>query len=268
MSISDAVPQSVSRRRHIVFFIACGIVALALLPSMLNLLAPWMTVNIEGLANPAQLRWDLALEGGVDFLVLVCLVITLARPDRPALLVQYVLYATVLAAAVIVPFSPPFLINVAVFLLVPLTYPYRRELFSLQSRQGPSVAMFAVAAVAAAVLLPIAVQPLRTQMTLPRGNGSDLNTLASNAQHLMLLALAGLLAATRRPGWKVIAFGVTVTYTYLAVASLLLPNQPHSWGVAGGVASLLAAAAFGIAATVASRPVSLDTHGSRTAPRL
>jgi hypothetical protein len=125
--------------------------------------------------------------------------------------------------------------------------------------------MLAVAAVAAAVLLPIAVQALRSQAALLRGHGSDLNVLATNAEHLMLLALAGLLAATRRPGWKVIAFGVTATYAYLAAASILLPNQPHSWGVAGGVASLLAAAAFGIAATVASRPVARNAHGSQTA---
>jgi hypothetical protein len=264
MSISKAVPRTASRRRKILFLIAGGLVALALLTASPNVLAPWMVVNIEGLANPAELRWDLALEGGVDVLAVVCLVASLARPAQSALLVQYLLYATVLAAAVIVPFSALFLINVALLLLVPLTYPYRRELFSLKSRHGPSVAMLAVAAVAAAVLLPIAVQALRTQATLLRGHGSDSNVLATNAEHLMLLALAGLLAATRRPGWKVIAFGVAATYAYLAVASMLLPNQPHSWGVAGGVASLLAAAAFGIAATAASRPVGPDAHGSRT----
>jgi hypothetical protein len=127
--------------------------------------------------------------------------------------------------------------------------------------------MLAVAAVAAAMLLPIAVQALRTQVTLLRRQGSDFNVLATNAEHLILLALAGLLAATRRPGWKVIAVGVTATYAYLAAASMLLPNQPHSWGVAGGVASLLAAA-FGIVATAASRPVGPDAHGSRTASLL
>lgn len=257
--------QPASRRRRVVFAIVGGLVALAFLTAAPNVLAPWMVVNVENLADPAHLRWSLALEGVVDLLGLVCLVVALARPARSALLVQYLLYAAVLAAAVIIPFSPMFLITVGLLLLVPLTYPYPRQLFALRSQRGPSVMLLAVAVAAAAVLLPLAVQALRTQATLPRGSGSDFNVLATNAEHMLLLALAGLLAATRRPGWKVIALGVTTTYAYLAVASILLPNQPNSWGLVGGVVSLLSAAAFGIAAAVAARRIDIDTTGSRTA---
>ena len=223
-----------------------------------------MTVNVENLTDPAQVRWSLALEGIVDLLGLVCLVVALARPARSALLVQYLLYATLLAATVIMPFNPMFLINVGLLLLVPLTYPYPRELFAIRSRPGPSLALLAVAVAAAAVLLPLAAQALRTQASLPRGSESDFNVLATNAEHLLLLALAGLLAATRRPGWKVIALGVTATYAYLAVASILLPDQPNSWGLAGGIASLLSAAAFAIATAMAAHRVDIHTPGPRT----
>ena len=265
MTISGIPDQPASRRRRVLFSIVGGLVALAFLTATPNVLAPWMVVNVENLADPAHMRWSLALEGVVDLLGLVCLVVALARPARSVLLVQYLLYAAVLAAAVIIPFAPMFLITVGLLLLVPLTYPYPRQLFALRSQPGPSIMLLAVAVAAAAVLLPLAVQALRTQATLPRGNGSDFNTLATNAEHLILLALAGLLAATRRPGWKVIAIGVTTAYAYLAIASILLPNQPNSWGLAGGLASLLSAAAFAIAAAVAARRSNIDTIRSRTA---
>ena len=257
--------QPASRRRRVLFATVGGLVALAFLTSTPNVLAPWMVVNIENLTDPAHMRWSLALEGVVDLLGLVCLVVALARPARSVLLVQYLLYAAVLAAAVILPFSPMFLITVGLLLLVPLAYPYPRELFALRSRSGLSHALLAVAVATAAVLLPLAAQALRTQANLPRGSGSDFNTLATNAEHLLLLALAGLLAATRRPGWKVIALGVTATYAYLAVASILLPDQPNSWGLAGGIASLLSAVAFAIATAITARRVDIHTPGPRTA---
>jgi hypothetical protein len=258
--------QPAARRRRVAFSIVGGMVALAFLTSTPNVLAPWMVVNLEDLADPRDMRWDLALEGVVDLLGVVCLVVALARPARSALLVQYLLYAAVLATAVIIPFTgPKFLITIGILLLVPVTYPYPRELFTLRSKPGPSAGLLTVAVVAAAVLLTLAVQALRVQATLPRGSGSEFNALATNAEHLVLLALAGMLAATRRPGWKVMALGVATTYAYLAGASILLPNQPNSWGLAGGVASLLSAAAFGIAAAVATHRTDANPPRTRSA---
>jgi hypothetical protein len=237
--------QAASRTRRILFLVVGGLVALAFLPAAVNVLAPWIDVNMEGLTDPAQARWSLALEGVVDLVGTVCLVVALLRPARAALLVQYLLIATLLAGAVIIAFTgPTFLITVGLILLVPLTYPYPRELFSLRLPQGPSLPLFAVAGVATAVLVPLALQALRTQATLPRGSEADFNVLATNAEHLLLLALAGLLAATLRPGWHVLAYAVAAVYAYLGIVSMLLPDQPNSWGIAGGSLSLSASLAF------------------------
>ena len=260
MSTFGIVTAPASRRRRIIFTIVAGGVAVAFLTATPNVLAPWMIVNRENLPDPAQARWSVALEGVVDLLAVVLIVAALYKPARSALLVQYVLYAAVLAAAVIIPFSGwSFLAVAAVLLLVPLTYPYPRELFSLRSKSRPSVVLLAVAVIAAGILMPLAIQAIGIQATLPRADSQ----LAANAEHLLLLALAGLLAATRRPGWRVIASAVTVVYAYLGLASFLLPNQPNSWGTAGGTVSLLASAAFGITAVIASR----GDKGDMTAPR-
>jgi hypothetical protein len=260
--------QPTSHRRRLVFTIVASLVALALLTATANVLAPWRSINIDSLADPTHARWSLALEGVVDLLGLVCVVGALLRPACSALLVQYLLCAAVAAAAVIIPFTGPiFLLTVGLLLLIPLTYPYPRELFSLSSPKGPSQLLLAVGVIAAAVLSPVAVHAIRIQATLPRGRGSDFNILATDTEHLLLLALAGLLAATRRPGWEVLSAAVTATYAYLGLASILLPNQPQSWGVAGGTAALVASAAFGIAAMVAARgddPVIADSGETPT----
>lgn len=264
MTTNHPVTPPPSRTRRVVFCIAGGLIVLALLTASPNVLAPWTNLNIEGLSDPEHARWDLALEGIVDLLTLVVVVAALLRPARSALLVQYLLLAALIAGVVIVPFAAPFLIVVGVLLLVPLTYPYPRQLFSLRSEPGPSTILLAVAVIAAAVLAPLAVHAIRVQATLPRGTGPDFNGLATNAQHLLLLALAGLLAATRRPGWKVLAFTVTAAYAYLGLVSILLPEQPNSWGTLGGTASLIGATAFSIAAVVAARghdDATAEPHG-------
>jgi len=102
-------------------------------------------------------------------------------------------------------------------------------------------------------------------VTLPRGAASDFNVLATNGEHLLLLALAGLLATTRRSGWRVLAGAVTTAYAYLGLASILLPNQPNSWGVIGGVASLAAACTYGSTAVIATGRFSEAPAQSRSA---
>lgn len=247
------VTQPASRTRRVIFRCTAGLAALALLSAAPNVLAPWTDLNIEALTDPEQARWNLALEGIVDMLTLVAVVTAMLRPARSVLLVQYVLLAALIAGVVVVPFATPFLLVVGALLLVPLTYPFPRQLLSLQSEHGPSTSLLAVAVVAAAVLAPIAVRAIQVQSTLPRGSGADFNVLATNAEHMLLLALAGLLAATRRPGWKVLAFTVTTAYAYLGLVSILLPEQPNSWGSFGGTAALIGSAAFAMATAVAAR---------------
>jgi hypothetical protein len=268
MTTYGSVHQAASRPRRIIFLSVAGIVFLAFCSSTPNVLAPWLTVNVEHLSDPSQARWSLALEGIVDLLWLACIAVTMLRPARSALLMQYLLYGATLAAVVVLPFTgPTFLLPVILLLLVPAAYPYPRELFSLRSQRAPSWGVLTVAVIAAGILAALAAEAIHIQAKLPRGTGSDFNILATDAEHLLLLALAGLLAATRRPGWRVLAAGVTVTYAYLGLASLLLPNQPNTWGAAGGIASLLGSAAFAITAVTAARNDTAHTVQPPSTPK-
>ena len=51
--------------------------------------------------------------------------------------------------------------------------------------------------------------------------------------------IAGFLALTKRPGWKVLGILVSLTLVYMSVAALLLPTQAGSWGMSDGVLSVL-----------------------------
>ena len=246
--------QSASRLRRVLFTVVGGLVALALLTAVPNVLAPWVNIDIEGLSDPAHARWSLALEGAIDLLVVVCMIVSLIQPSRSAVLVQHVLLTALLAAAVLLPFAgPTFLVTATMVLLFVLVYPYPSALLTVRSGPGPSAGLLAMAVASAGVLVPIAVQALRAQAVLPRGSGADFNVQATNAEHLLVLALAGFLVATRRPGWTVLASAVAVTYGYLGVASLALPDQPDSWRVVGGWASLVWAASLGSATVLVAR---------------
>jgi hypothetical protein len=60
------------------------------------------------------------------------------------------------------------------------------------------------------------------------------------AEHATVLALAGVLAASRGPGWRVLRGLCGAVWLYLGlVAALVLPHHPGSWRrIGGGVAVL------------------------------
>jgi hypothetical protein len=60
----------------------------------------------------------------------------------------------------------------------------------------------------------------------------------------IVLVLAGVSAATRRPGWRALGFLTGLTYLYLGAAAISLPNQVGSWGTVGGIAGMLGGLAF------------------------
>jgi hypothetical protein len=126
------------------------------------------------------------------------------------------------------------MVVVASLLFVPLTYPYpQQQLRSLRPQSNLAVPLLAVGVTTAAVLVPFAIQALCTQLAHPSGQVAGDTIWATAAEHLLLLALGGVLAATRRPGWQVLVAGIAAVYAYLGVASITLPDQPGSWGTLG-----------------------------------
>lgn len=69
------------------------------------------------------------------------------------------------------------------------------------------------------------------------------------AEHATVLALAGLLAACRGPGWRILRALCSAVWSYLGlVATLVLWRHPGSWDRIGGAVAFLVGVGFGVAA--------------------
>ena len=55
----------------------------------------------------------------------------------------------------------------------------------------------------------------------------------------LILILASTLASTRKPGWKELTVLIGVVYLFLGIAAISVPDQEGSWGIFGGILSIL-----------------------------
>src|SRR5260221_13294620 len=51
---------------------------------------------------------------------------------------------------------------------------------------------------------------------------------------MILLIVAGLMASTKRPGWKILGFITGEVYFFLGVITMIVPNYAGSWREASG----------------------------------
>jgi plastocyanin len=261
--------------RSIIFRGVAGLLAAALLAAFApDLLAPWALLREATPGYTPELhRWHGADSGAfVGLLVCGSLLALIPRPRRAPLLAQFVLLGLgVLALASLRPFNGAALaIAVVVGALVAATYPAPRALLSAK-REGPPGTLWVrpLLALGLAATIPLAVYA----WTSARLQFSDLGEHAVN-HHWMVsaavglaLALAGLLAATRRPGWRALGVLTGIAYLYLGAAALAIPTHDGSWGVGGGILALLGGAGFVAAALLDGRRDQIRT-AARSLPAL
>ena len=234
--------------RGIVFSAVSALIALFLLKAVAPLLlAPW---TVAGPATPHYTpelhRWHHAdISALVGLLICGSLLAALPRPRRAPLLTQFVLLASgLLALACVYPFRPSTLIPaVAVIALVVAAYPDRRALLAFSREGSTSRPLLALAVAAAVPLLLNAWANLRLQYTDVSQHARDNHWLGSVALALALI-VAGLLAATGRPGWRALGVITGGAYLYLGATALSIPTHDGSWGLTGGVLALLGGAAY------------------------
>ncbi len=83
---------------------------------------------------------------------------------------------------------------------------------------------------------------------------SQYNRWAESIQLYFIIIIAGLLAATRKPGWKQLAALIGIAYLFLGIAALTVPDQESSWGIFGGIVSILGGIGYiGIATNLFER---------------
>jgi hypothetical protein len=244
----------------VLFVVLAGIAALLYGTALRFIPALWVAVDsgFPGIQNEDVHRWHHALMGAVTGLlasgVLLCL---LWRPREKPLLVQYLALSMVIGLLLNLPFTGPiFFIIIAPGVIAVLAYPAPRALLALPHAGQISRRLLALSLLTTFLLaLPIGRSVL-WQIQGVGGEHAAANAWIADAEHMLLLLLAGIMASTKRPGWFVLGILTGLIFLYLGVAALMIPAYPGSWGVAGGVLALLGGSSY-IAATLldARKPV-------------
>jgi hypothetical protein len=244
-----AKPQGTAHRVRVIIFRVVAtlaglffVVAVVLMAS-----APWVLLQPDQDVRTELNRWFLTVAGSVDAITAGVL-LALAQQPRRTLLVVELTAAVIVAGAIILPFQPSFAAILAVGVVPLLAYPYWRDVRAFPSWWADVSRGFLVLAVlaGAALLVTAAIAfPRQIGGTDPVARGG---WWSDYAEHATVLTLAGVLAASRGPGCRILRGLCSAVWLYLGlVAALILPHHPGSWGRIGGAAAVLVGVGFGLA---------------------
>jgi hypothetical protein len=225
--------------------------------------APWVLLQPED-PNAAENRWFLTVAGSVDAIAVLVFFALVQRPRRTLLFVE-ISAAAVIAAGIILPFDLLFAAILAVAVVPLVVYPYWRDVRAFPSCwAGEPRPPFILATLAGVALLVTAT------IALPREIGgtdpaAQANWWSDYAEHATILAVAGVLAASRGPGWRILRYSCAGVWLYLGfVATLVLPHHTGSWGYVGGIAAILVGLGFALAAWRGAEQRKPRSVGSRS----
>ena len=246
-----AEPRGTGHRvRVIIFRVVAALAGLFfVVPVVLMASAPWVLLQPDQEVNTELNRWFLTVAGSVDAITAGVLLALAYRPRRTLLVVELA-GAVIVAGAIILPFQPSFAAILAIGVVPLVAYPYWRDVRAFPSWWvGLSRALLVLAALAGAGLIVTAAVALPRQI-----GGTDAAARGGwwldYAEHATVLALAGVLAASRGPGCRILRGLCGAVWIYLGlVAALILPHHPGSWGRIGGAVAFLVGIGFGVAAS-------------------
>jgi plastocyanin len=257
--------STVKRRpwRTILFTILAGLFALVPLANVRGLLAPWVLLGSPAPGYTPELhRWHSAMWGTLTSLLFGGSLLTvLWRPRTKPLVMQFVaLTGIILFCVGTIAGDLAGLVLLAVFLVIVAVYPASRRLLDLSRPEPFSRPLLALSLLAAVLLAPNAWRNLHWQLAGVGGEHATLDHWIFSAVMDVILVLAGLLAATKRPGWRTLGIMAGLAFFYLGVASIALPYHDGSWGMIGGIVSAIGGLAF-LAATTWEMRTSALTSG-------
>lgn len=237
-----------ARGRRIAFHTLTAVTGLSL--SALGLASaswPWYapTQPFLGMRVEAH-RWH-----GAQFAALLAilfggsLLALLWRPRRTPLLAQYLIASSSIITALFEVFVGPVALALAVpFVAIAALYPDRVALLDFSSRERWNRPLGVLSVVATALLIQPTCLALSYQILYPHSEHAEHFHWVAAAALAVALALGGLMAAMRRPGWRILAALVGIAYTYLGLAAIAVPTHAGSWGIGGGIVAAVVGALY------------------------
>jgi hypothetical protein len=169
------------------------------------------------------------------------------KPEEKPLLAKFVVLAVIILALGLTPFDIRLVGLLPLAGLLALTYPRPRALLSFSHQGRISAAILSITVLLAAVLDPIIQQEIHYQIIGMSENDAHalLFHWIGSALLYVLLILAGVLASTKRPGWKWLGIITGLTYCFLGVIALIAPGYAAgAWSEAGGLFGLFFGALY------------------------
>ena len=169
------------------------------------------------------------------------------KAEEKPLLAQFIVISVFILAIGLTPFDIRLVGLLPLAGLLVLTYPKPRALFSFSHRGRMSIALLAITMPLAVILVPIIQQEIHYQIIGMTENDAHAQLLhwIGSALLYVLLILAGVLASTKRPGWKRLGIITGLTYCFLGVIGLIVPGYAAgAWSEAGGLFALFFGALY------------------------
>ena len=169
------------------------------------------------------------------------------KAEEKPLLAQFIVMSVVILAIGIAPFSMPVIGLLPLVGLLVVTYPKPCALFSFSHQGRMSIALLAITAPLAVILIPIIQQEIHYQIIGMTENDAHAQLLhwIGSALLYVLLILAGILASTKRPGWRRLGIITGLTYCFLGLIGLIVPGYAAgAWSEAGGLFALFFGALY------------------------
>ena len=217
-------PGTAHRVRVIIFRVVAGlaglffVVAVALMAS-----APWVLLQPDQVTRTELNRWFLTVAGSVDAIAAGVLLALAPRPRRTLLIVEHA-GAAIVAGAIILPFQPSFAAILAIGVVPLIAHPYWREVRTFPSWwTGVSRAVLILARVGGCRSSChgshcIPATDRRDRSGGPRG------LVAGPRRARNRLALAGVLAACRGPGRRILRALCSAVWLYLGMVARAGPS--------------------------------------------
>jgi hypothetical protein len=160
------------------------------------------------------------------------------KAEEKPLLAQFIVMSVIILAVGLTPFDIRLVGLLLLAGLLVLAYPKPRALLSFSRKRRISAALLAITVLFAVILDPIIQQEIRYQiigMAEHDAHALQFHWIGSALLYVLLI-LAGVLASTKRPGWKRLAIVTGITYIFLAGIALIVPGYAAgAWIQAGGL---------------------------------
>jgi hypothetical protein len=236
--------------RRIAYSILAGLFALmSLFIGAILAPTPWQPLDP---AMPWLTKWHTA--GGAmenALLVGVLLLATLWRPQKKAGLMQLLFWETLISAPIIallrifyLGFDLSSWLFYALMAVLFVLSPVRGQLFSLKGEGAASKPLLVLTIAAGLLLVPDLFRNAQWQITGFGGDHALRYLWLEMIFGIMTLVGGGFLTAIKRPGWQVLGILLGISYLYLGIVAISIPDEIGSWGTVGGILSILGGVAY------------------------